>query len=168
MYQRILVPVDGSATAMNGLREAIRLARLNHGRLLLVHCVDSLSHLLSAGRYATLGIDWRDALYKEGDELLARAAAMATAEGIEVETAVVDNGESAIAESVAHEAQTWSADLVVIGTHGRRGATRFVLGSDAEKILRLAPVPVLLVRAPATGPSSSAMVSLPSEALSFE
>jgi nucleotide-binding universal stress UspA family protein len=45
--------------------------------------------------------------------------------------------------------QAWSADLLVLGTHGRRGPRRVLLGSDAEQILRIATVPVLLVRLPA-------------------
>jgi nucleotide-binding universal stress UspA family protein len=49
---------------------------------------------------------------------------------------------------VASEARQWPADLIVLGTHGRRGVGRWLLGSDAERIARYAPVPVLLVRAP--------------------
>jgi nucleotide-binding universal stress UspA family protein len=49
---------------------------------------------------------------------------------------------------VIEQAKAWGADLIVIGTHGRRGVGRLLLGSDAEQIVRMAPVPVLLVRAP--------------------
>jgi nucleotide-binding universal stress UspA family protein len=45
-------------------------------------------------------------------------------------------------------AKSWGAELIVIGTHGRRGVGRILLGSDAEQTVRIAPVPVLLVRAP--------------------
>jgi nucleotide-binding universal stress UspA family protein len=48
---------------------------------------------------------------------------------------------------VVDEAKRWGAELIVIGTHGRRGVGRMLMGSDAEQILRLSPVPVLLVRA---------------------
>ena len=48
---------------------------------------------------------------------------------------------------MAEQARQWPADLIVIGTHGRRGVGRMLLGSDAEQIVRTAPVPVLLVRA---------------------
>ena len=51
-----------------------------------------------------------------------------------------------VAEIVADEATSWGADLVVLGTHGRRGVGRLILGSDAEQVLRPSPVPVLLVR----------------------
>jgi nucleotide-binding universal stress UspA family protein len=51
------------------------------------------------------------------------------------------------ADLILEDAKKWSADLIVMGTHGRRGVRRLVLGSDAEQILRLSPVPVLMVRA---------------------
>jgi nucleotide-binding universal stress UspA family protein len=51
-----------------------------------------------------------------------------------------------VCDLVAAAAKSWSVELVVIGTHGRRGLGRLLLGSDAEQILRLSPVPVLLVR----------------------
>jgi len=53
-----------------------------------------------------------------------------------------------VSEAVIQQTKEWGADLIVIGTHGRRGANRLLLGSDAEQIMRLAPVPVLLVRTP--------------------
>jgi len=54
-----------------------------------------------------------------------------------------------VCDVVAEQASIWKADLIVIGTHGRRGAKRLLMGSDAEQIVRSAPAPVLLVRMPA-------------------
>jgi nucleotide-binding universal stress UspA family protein len=51
-----------------------------------------------------------------------------------------------VSDVIVKEAAQWPADLIVLGTHGRRGAGRLLLGSDAEQVLRVAPVPVLLVR----------------------
>ncbi|MCG3189203.1 MAG: hypothetical protein LKCHEGNO_01489 [Burkholderiaceae bacterium] len=62
------------------------------------------------------------------------------------ETALNDTFTARVCDVVVQEALEWKADLIVIGTHGRRGASRLLLGSDAEQVLRLAPVPVLLVR----------------------
>jgi nucleotide-binding universal stress UspA family protein len=58
-----------------------------------------------------------------------------------------------LGEAIADEAGTWNADLVVIGSHGRRGLQRLLIGSGAEQVLRLSPVPVLLVRDPGLQPS---------------
>ncbi|WP_331713029.1 universal stress protein [Variovorax sp. HW608] len=81
-------------------------------------------------------------------------------------------------ELVTNEAASWPADLIVLGTHGRRGAKRLFLGSSAEQILRIAPVPILLVRAieqPTEGEKTEAeagrkplRVTLPSGALAIE
>jgi len=62
---------------------------------------------------------------------------------------LVEDMTARVADLVTEQARAWKADLIVIGTHGRRGVDRFLLGSDAEQILRIAPAPVLLVRAPA-------------------
>ena len=68
--------------------------------------------------------------------------------GLLVEGVLYENLDKTVQQRVIAEAESWKADLIVIGTHGRRGVRRMVLGSSAEGILRAAPVPVLLVRAP--------------------
>ena len=67
--------------------------------------------------------------------------------GVEAETALLfDQAAARLCDVVAAQAKSWKADLIVIGSHGRRGVERALLGSDAERILRVAPVPVLLVK----------------------
>jgi nucleotide-binding universal stress UspA family protein len=66
---------------------------------------------------------------------------------IPVDTVLADTLQGRVCDLVIDEANRWKADLIVIGTHGRRGPGRLAMGSDAEQILRLAPAPVLLVRA---------------------
>jgi len=105
MYQRILVPIDGSETSDRGLEEALRLARLDGGSVRLIHVVDPQKHVPG---YITCA--------------------------------------ARLCDVVAAQAKSWKADLIVIGSHGRRGVERALLGSDAERILRVAPVPVLLVK----------------------
>ena len=65
-----------------------------------------------------------------------------------VDTALVERSTARISERIVEHAKSWGAELIVIGTHGRRGVGRILLGSDAEQTVRIAPVPVLLVRAP--------------------
>lgn len=178
MYQRILVPVDGSPTSKHGLQEAIRMAKLTGGKLRLLHVVDDTSIALSFDAYAGYSSDWLDALRRDGERMLSDAKAVATAAGVEAATVLRDNFALPVYEVVVSEAGAWPADLVVLGTHGRRGIGRVMLGSSAENVLRRSPVPVLLVRSPepdgrheATGENASAQtvrVNLPSGALSVE
>ena len=143
MYQRILVPLDGSMTSNCGLDEAIRLAKLAGGRLRLVHVVDDL--VLSTGlEFAPC--DVVGILVDAGARILSAAKAEVEASGIAVDTFLSDTLAARVCDVVVAQARQWNADLIVIGTHGRRGAKRLLIGSDAEQIVRAAPVPVLLVR----------------------
>ncbi len=146
MYQRILVPVDGSNTAQRGLAEAIRLARLTGGQLRLLHRVDALSMTSAMGAYAPFSSDVLAQMHTDGENLLAQAREQAIAEGVAADTVLDDGVHSRLADWVVEEARAWPADVVVLGTHGRRGVGRMLLGSDAEQVLRICPVPVLLVR----------------------
>lgn len=175
MYQKILVPVDGSDTSVRGVEEAIRLAQLTKGRLRFLHAIDELSFALSMDAYAGYAGDWLKSLREGGAKVLDAAREMARAAGVEAEVVLQDSFNGKVAELVAAEAIRWPADLIVLGTHGRRGVGRLFLGSGAENILRTAPVPVLLVRAPeaaaaaaAEDPKVTARVHIPSAALSIE
>lgn len=146
MYERILVPVDGSDTSDLGLREALSLAKLTGARLHLIHVVDELSFAMGADAFGTFGTEVLTSLRESGKKVLAAGQAQADAAGVPCDTALLDSFAGRVCDQVVAEAEKWPADLIVIGTHGRRGAERLLMGSDAERILRLAPVPVLLVR----------------------
>jgi nucleotide-binding universal stress UspA family protein len=150
LYQRILVPIDGSSTAQLGLAEAVKLAQLTGGAIRLLHVVDQLSVALSAASFAACAADVFDLLREGGQSILDAARAFVEHAGVAVDTELRDNVEGRLADLVIASASAWNADLIVIGTHGRRGVERMVIGSDAEQIARYAPVPVLLVRASAT------------------
>lgn len=146
MYDKILVPIDGSPTAQRGLAEAIALAKLTHAKLRLLHVVDELSLALGAGDGTTYSPDFVNVLREAGHAILNRAAQQASEAGIEADTLLDDSFAARVSDTVVARAKEWGADLIVLGTHGRRGVRRLVVGSDAENIVRLAPVPVLLVR----------------------
>ena len=146
MYKRILVPVDGSATSAKGLGEAIRLAKLTGASLELVNVVDEMSLALGVEAYATYSQDVLAALRDGAREILDSAQARAASAGVGADTKAIETFGARVADLIVDEAVAAKADLIVIGTHGRRGIGRWLLGSDAEQILRLAPVPVLLVR----------------------
>lgn len=146
MYNNILVPIDGSATSQKALEEAVRLARLTGGRLRLLHIVDPLEHLSG---FETAGVYLRDmqpALVQAGEELLEKAKAGVNAPDLTVETELFEGTGGRVSDMIIDRAKNWGADLIVLGTHGRRGIERVMMGSDAEQVVRLAPVPVLLVR----------------------
>ena len=146
MYSRILCPIDGSAASERGLDEAIRLARDQKARLRLLYAIDA--HLAAMDPYGTVNIaDLIEASRGYGKELLERAGTRARAEGVEVEVATLDTLAGPVGEMITDDARASGADLIVMGTHGRRGVRRVVMGSDAELVVRTSPVPVLLVRA---------------------
>ena len=148
IYQRILVPVDGSPTSKAGLDEAVKIAKLTGARVRLVHVLQvSVPLGIGVGLETHTG-DVLGLLSEAGAEIIAAEKARVAASGVEVDTFIPDTFGERVCDVVCEQAKLWSADLIVIGTHGRRGVKRFVIGSDAEQIVRAAPVPVLLVRVP--------------------
>jgi nucleotide-binding universal stress UspA family protein len=154
MYSHILVPVDGSPTSNAGLAEAIRLASSLGARMRLLHVVDEMPLAVSAEGFGAMSGDLLGLLREAGEQLLAAARAQVEAAGVPVDTVLVDSLNGRLCDHVSAQARDWPADLVVIGTHGRRGVGRMLLGSDAEQVVRHAPVPVLLFRAQGDGADS--------------
>lgn len=146
MYERILVPVDGSSTAQRGLDEALDIALKLGSKLRLLHVVDDASLTAVASSLASNLGDLLASLAQAGEQVLADAQARARARGVAAEVALRHCTVGRVSDVIVKEAVDWPGDLIVIGTHGRRGAERLLLGSDAEQVLRVAPVPVLLVR----------------------
>jgi nucleotide-binding universal stress UspA family protein len=146
MYQNILVPVDGSPPSSRGLDEAIRLASGLGSRIRLLHVVNELV-LLSPEIAATAMTDVLDMLRSVGNEILSAAEGRVLKAGVPADCQLVEAVGGQAGDHVVEKAREWPADLIVCGTHGRRGLRRALLGSDAEHIVRNSPVPVLLVRA---------------------
>ena len=144
LYRRILVPVDGSATSTRGLNEAIAMARLMGSRIRVLHVVADLP-VLTEG-YAALAADAVAALRDAGRQTLAEAQRIVENSGVPVDGVLFEGVAGALCDHVARQVEEWKADLVVLGTHGRRGVRRLFIGSDAEQVLRTSTVPVLLVR----------------------
>lgn len=147
MYEHILVAIDGSATSDAALAEAQKLAKLHGSRLEIVHVVDVLSVYSGDSPFVDVA-DLEESLTKSGRTLLDRAATAAMQTGLTTEAKLlkIEKFDQRIANVVVAEAARWPADLIVVGTHGRRGLSHVFLGSVAEGIVRSAPVPVLLVR----------------------
>jgi nucleotide-binding universal stress UspA family protein len=149
MYQRILVPVDGSDTAKRGLQEAILLSKALSAQMRLVHIVDDSALALNPETgiaAAPLVADFAEG----GKEILMEARTMAAAQGVDAETVLHENFTGRVADLIVDEARKWGADLIVMGTHASGGIRHAVMGSDAEAVLHGAEVPLLLVRVPTT------------------
>jgi nucleotide-binding universal stress UspA family protein len=149
MYQRILVPVDGSDTAKRGLQEAILLSKALGAQMRLVHIVDDSALALNPETgiaAAPLVADFAEG----GKEILMEARTMAAAQGVDAETVLHENFTGRVADLIVDEARKWRADLIVMGTHASGGIRHAVMGSDAETVLHGAEVPVLLVRVAGT------------------
>ncbi len=146
MYQRILVPVDGSTNAKRALQEAIKLAN-DTAELRLVYVVEE-SHSLDPIGYGA--IDYAallEAVRQTGKRTLAEAMGVVQKSGKTADTSLLEANGERISTMIGSAAKNWKADLIVIGTHGRSGLNRFLLGSVAEDVARSATVPVLLVHA---------------------
>lgn len=148
MYTKIMIAVDHSETANRALAEAIRLATAFQAALCIVHALDEgplAQHGRGIGTY--IDIDKVKAEMREAaEQLLDGAGATAAAAGIVAERRLLESESQRIAEQIALAAGDWSADLVVVGTHGRRGVDRLLVGSVAENLMRLANTSLLLVR----------------------
>ena len=147
-YRKILVAVDGSPASGKGLREAIRLARAERAQLFIVHVVDEFQAFAAMdGLVGAPGADLLSALREGGKRILAKAMGTALKQKIKPKGILREMLSGPAAYPIVREARKLRADLIVLGTHGRRGVRRLVLGSDAEQVVRAASVPVLLVRA---------------------
>lgn len=146
MYRNILVAIDGSEAAERGLDQAVGLARALGGKIRLVHVVNEISGIPTD----LPGVDFRsivEDLGRSGRSILSRARERVRVAGIEADTQLVEIWGGRAGDQIVELARSSQADLIVCGTHGRRGVRRILMGSDAEYIVRRSPVPVLLVRA---------------------
>ena len=149
MYKKILVPIDGSPTSNLGLNEAIKLAKDQGAKLRLFHLVDEY-YAVSSSDIASSADDLIEALRQGGKKILEKAETLARRDGLTPESVMIESFGGRAADFIVQQAKKWGADLIVLGTHGRRGAKRLVMGSDAEQVVRTTRVPVLLVRSKAT------------------
>ena len=147
VYQKILVAIDSSRAASLALDEAIKLAREQQSTLRILHVLDEGLTLPPGVPSANLA-EVDEGLYARGKALVAAAESLARDAGVQAEGVLVEEIGPRSGSRIVEQAKEWAADLIVCGTHGRRGILRLVLGSDAEYVVRHASVPVLLLRNP--------------------
>ncbi|MBX3619589.1 MAG: universal stress protein [Rhizobacter sp.] len=145
MYDRILVPYDGSQPSQRGLQEAVSIARALDSKLVLLHVIDAFPKQLEMAS-AEVYRQSTERLHQRGEALLNQARATATEAGVAAESLLRDIEMETVADAIVDQVRRSQCTLIVMGTHGRRGMRRLAMGSDAELVLRESPVPVLLVR----------------------
>jgi nucleotide-binding universal stress UspA family protein len=145
MFKTILVAVDGSAVSNFGLEEAILLASEQQATLCVLHVVEE--YVLAQGLDVPVYVEglW-EAVRDAAKKTLAKAVAKAEQRGVTARSVLAEAVGRSVADVILTQAKKCRADLIVLGTHGRRGMARLVMGSDAEAVIREATVPVLLVR----------------------
>jgi nucleotide-binding universal stress UspA family protein len=147
MFQHILVPTDGSDFSNKAVSTAARLAHALKAKLLVIHVRSPIEtpHHVAGGALTELG---EKAVMQEieGEErkLLEAARALAAADGATAEAAFV-SGYSTY-ETILRIALEQHSDLIVMASHGRRGLAGFLIGSETQKVLTHAAIPVLVVR----------------------
>jgi nucleotide-binding universal stress UspA family protein len=146
MYARILVPIDGSLPSEAGVSEAIRLARLCGGQIRLMHLVDDTPPVAESSLFGETIPNLTQAAREGGTAMLERAKSRVSRSGVPVDTRMTEGHGARLVDFINRQVDDWHADIIVLGTHGRHGLGRALLGSDAEQIVRHASVPVLLVR----------------------
>lgn len=150
-YRRILVPVDGSRTSNKALVAAVEMARDSGGTVRLLHVIDELA--------LAVGLEYPGNLIQvareQGERVLSDAMVIVKAAGVDGQSHLLDMPGKRLGEAVAEESLTWRADLVVVGTHGRRGFSRVLLGSGAESVIRHASIPVLVIHGEEDGATRS-------------
>lgn len=153
MYKRILVPVDGSDTANKALVAALQMARDSGGAVRIIHVLEELAQVIAYDPYGAYPGDLGKLMRDNGQKVLADAMAIAQSSGVPTDERLVEARGQRLGEVVLHEADAYHADLMVVGTHGRRGLGRVLLGSGAEQIIRTSPIPVLVIRSSDTAAS---------------
>jgi nucleotide-binding universal stress UspA family protein len=149
MYSRILAATDGSETSELAIEQAARLAKDQNAKLRIVHVIEQSRLAFAAAGPVAVDLEAIvEALRKSGQAALERGRAIAQRNDVQADVAIV--GDDAVNDRVAivlaDEARRWKADLIVLGTHGRRGINHLLMGSVAEAVARIAPAHVLLVR----------------------
>ena len=147
MYKRIAVAVDGSETSTMALNEAIKLAKVMNATLLLLYVCEEMPVVWNADGMTPFPMEEvTKAFIDAGKQLLQQDRASLADSGVEIETKLVEDYDGRIGAVISKEAELWLADLLVIGTHGRKGISHLMMGSVAEGVMRTANMPVLLVR----------------------
>ncbi len=144
MFKHIVVPVDGSETAMQAVAKAAELAKAFDSKITLVSVVDNYPFTGLGGDYVFGQAEYLNAAKANAQSALERAHAALSGQGLVCEQSIVED--HVIHDGILNTVQATSADLIVMGSHGRHGIEKLLLGSVTLRVLGRSPVPVLVVR----------------------
>lgn len=147
MYKRIAVAVDGSKTSDAALSEAIKLGKVMSSSILLLHVCEEMPVMITPEGVTLMDTQLlMEAIVKAGNALLQKCSATVSNAGLVVETLLIETYGIRTGSEISKAALNAGAELLVVGTHGRKGIDRLLMGSVAEHVMRTATMPVLLVR----------------------
>ncbi|MGA0569503.1 universal stress protein [Variovorax sp. VNK109] len=144
MFKHILVPVDGSSTALLAMDKAIELAKVFDGKVTAVHVIDQYPFAGIGADYAYGQTEYQAAATASAKQSLAQASGVAEAAGVPCAQRVVEG--HAVHEGVLEAAAADDVDLIIMGSHGRHGIEKLLLGSVTQRVLSHTTLPVLVVR----------------------
>jgi len=145
MFKHILVPVDGSETSMRAVTKAAALAKAFGGAVTALYVIDPYPFTGVGADFAYGQAQYLSAATAEANAALDAAKSAISQAGVADVNTMVGEGH-AVHDGIQRAVESTGADLIVIGSHGRRGIERLVLGSVTQKVLSVARVPVLVVR----------------------
>jgi nucleotide-binding universal stress UspA family protein len=138
LYECILVPTDGSAASRPAIEHAVSLAEIHDAAIHAIYVINTASFASIPTEGSWEGVS--EMLEREGGEALEEVADAAEEAGVPVECVQIDGAPS---REIVRYAEKHGCDLIVMGTHGRGGIDRLLLGSVAEKVVRSSSIPVL-------------------------
>lgn len=141
LYERILVPTDGSDATARAVHEAVALAAAHDATIHALYVLNTASFASIPTESSVEGVS--EMLEREGETALDEVETVARDRGVPVERVTLDGSP---AREIVRYAEREDCDLIVMGTHGRGGIDRLLLGSVAERVVRSSSVPVLTVR----------------------
>ncbi len=144
MFNHILVPIDGSDTSMLAVTQASGLALALGSRITLIHVIDNYPFIGVGADYALGQNEYLAAATASANAALQRGVEALAAQGLDSDQRVIDG--HVVHEGIVDTARALDADLIVLGSHGRSGIERLLLGSVTQRVLQEAPMPVLVVK----------------------
>lgn len=144
MFTHILVPVDGSGTALLAMDKAVSLAKAFGSRITAVNVIDYYPFVGVGADFAFGQTEYMTAATATANQALAAACGAASAAGQACEQKVVEG--HVVHEGILETAKALGADLIIMGSHGRHGIEKLLLGSVTQRVLSHTTLPVLVVR----------------------
>ena len=144
MFEHILVPVDGSPTARQAINKALGIAEKFGSTITLIYVIDPYAFTGVGTDFSYGQSEYLSAATAEGHDAISAATRIFEEHGIPVKGSVVEG--HTVYKAILDTAQAAGADLIVMGSHGRRGLEKLVLGSVAAQVLAHTHLAVLVVR----------------------